>query len=326
MKALIIILLLSLIATFIALKESIKKVQGLEYSGKKDLGLIVPDLHKKEKPLIPKTGGIGVIVGLTIGLTTSIGYVTFLTDNTPIGLLAILSTILIIGFLGFIDDIIQIRQLLRTFAPTIASLPLIAIKAGTSVMLVPFIGPIDFGAFYYALVALGVTGASNATNMLAGYNGLETGTALIIFTSLLIYGLHIGTPMIISLTLASAIGTYLALLYYNIYPAKVIPGMSNYVIGAVIASIAIIGNMQRVAIMMFPLFFIELILKAREKFKNKWWGELTEDGKLKPASDKIETIPQAIMKIHGSVSEKKLVAEIWLIQILISASVLIYLW
>lgn len=326
MIAIMIVFLSSLVASFIALKESIKEVKELDYTGKKDLGLIVPDLHKEDEPLIPKVGGIGIIAGLVIGLTASIGYVTFLTSEPATGLLGILATILIIGFLAFIDDIVQIRQIIRAFVPTIASLPLIAIKAGVTAMTVPFFGKIEFGVLYYGLVALGVTGASNATNMLAGYNGLETGTALIIFTSLFAYSVHVGTSIIVPLALASAIGAYLALLYYNIYPAKVIPGMSNYIIGAVIASVAIVGNMERVAVMMFPLFFIEFLLKAREGFKNTWWGELTEDGKLKSASNKIETIPQAIMELHGSVSERILVAEIWAIQLVVSFSVLLYLW
>ncbi|MFW5902789.1 MAG: hypothetical protein ACOCTT_02800 [archaeon] len=98
---LVTVFLISFFSSFYTFKSLIKKVKEIEYSGKKDLGLIVPDLHKKEKPLIPKVGGLGVIAGLIIGIILSVGYMTFIVEETPLTLLAILTTILIIGLISF---------------------------------------------------------------------------------------------------------------------------------------------------------------------------------------------------------------------------------
>jgi len=55
-------------------------------------------------------------------------------------------------------------------------LPLVAIKVGKSFLKLPIFGHIEVGLFYpLLLVPLGVTGAANAVNMLAGFNGLEAG-------------------------------------------------------------------------------------------------------------------------------------------------------
>jgi hypothetical protein len=58
--------------------------------------------------------------------------------------------------------------------PIIAALPLMAIAAGETTMFIPFFGIINLGIIYSLIVIpIGVTGASNAFNMLAGFNGLE---------------------------------------------------------------------------------------------------------------------------------------------------------
>ncbi len=85
-------------------------------------------------------------------------------------ILAAFSTVMIVSLIGIFDDLISIKQGIKAFMPVFAALPLIALKEGFTVMKVPFIGFVDFGIYYHLiLIPLGITGAANAVNMLAGF-------------------------------------------------------------------------------------------------------------------------------------------------------------
>jgi len=109
-------------------------------------------------------------------------------------------------------------------------------------MRIPFVGLIDFGIFYsLVLVPLGITGAANAVNMLAGFNGLEVGMGMVAIGTLAIiaYLNGITTSLVI---LMAALGALVAALYYNWYPAKILVGdVGTLTIGAVVASAVIVG-------------------------------------------------------------------------------------
>jgi UDP-N-acetylglucosamine--dolichyl-phosphate N-acetylglucosaminephosphotransferase len=50
-----------------------------------------------------------------------------------------------------------------------AAVPMMVINAGRSTIALPFLGAVDLGLFYpLLLVPIGIVGASNAFNMLAG--------------------------------------------------------------------------------------------------------------------------------------------------------------
>jgi UDP-N-acetylglucosamine--dolichyl-phosphate N-acetylglucosaminephosphotransferase len=66
-----------------------------------------------------------------------------------------------------------------------AALPMMVINSGQSTMNLPIVGPMDLGILYPLLIVpLGIVGASNAYNMVAGYNGLEAGMGIIILSAL----------------------------------------------------------------------------------------------------------------------------------------------
>ncbi len=96
-------------------------------------------------------------------------------------------------------------------------------------------------------------GATNAFNMLVGYNGLEAGMGVIILAALGIISYSNGNTMA-TLIIVITISSLLAFLHYNKYPARVFPGDTlTYPIGAIVAIVAIVGNMERSAAMIFLL-------------------------------------------------------------------------
>jgi UDP-N-acetylglucosamine--dolichyl-phosphate N-acetylglucosaminephosphotransferase len=93
-------------------------------------------------------------------------------------------------------------------------------------------------------------------------------------------------------------------LRYNWYPGKVFPGDLNYTIGAVAACVAVLGNMEKFAILCFTPWVIEAVLKALSGFKAETFGVLQEDGTVKPREPKIRSLTHIVMRT-GRFTEKQ---------------------
>ena len=72
------------------------------------INLVVKDMNKKNTPLVPISGGLSVMSGIFTGLMIYIFIQTFYYKytSTLIYLLAGLISILMITFVGFLDDLI----------------------------------------------------------------------------------------------------------------------------------------------------------------------------------------------------------------------------
>lgn len=275
-----------------------------------DAGLTGVDLHKEGKPEVPEMGGLGIVVGVSAGSVLAIGAHAFLDiPFDVIGLLAVLATVLIVAFIGVFDDLLKISQLVKAFSPALAALPLIAIRAGETVLKVPLWGTINFGIYYpLVLVPLGITGAANAVNMLAGFNGMEVGVGLVAAGSLTVIAWFTGswTAFIILVVL---VGSLLATLWFNWPPASILIGdVGTLTIGALLASAVIIGNFETAGVIIIIPCFIDFLLKAASGFPSEHWaGEFnSEDGKLYCPDKYPMSFPQVIMKITGGLKERNL--------------------
>lgn len=294
------------------------------------IGLTDTDMNKKNIPVLPRSGGLAVANGLFAGIMTSIFVLTFFfkTKEGIIQLLAALISISTITFIGFIDDLLGtlgkqskfrgLRQWQKPLLVLPAAIPLMVVNSGTSTMHVPIIGTIYLGLLYpLILIPIAVVGAGNMVNLLAGFNGLETGMA-IIYTGMLGSFAYIhGRPVaatIAFITFASLLAFY----FFNKYPAKILPGDSlTYLLGAVLACIAILGDMEKkVLIAAFP-FFIEFALKLRGKLKKQSYGKY-KDGKVQSLYDKIYSLPH-IFTITGKYTEKQVVYFLVLIELLFAS-------
>jgi UDP-N-acetylglucosamine--dolichyl-phosphate N-acetylglucosaminephosphotransferase len=157
-----------------------------------------------------------------------------------------------------------------------------AISAGVTHMSIPFLGRIEFGILYpLLLVPVGMVGASNVVNMLAGFNGLEAGMGIIYLLALGLFSLiheSIGSTIFL-ITLAALVG----FIKFNWYPARILPGDSlTYLLGSMVAAGVIVGNIERSGILVILPFVIEFFLKLRSRFKASCLGKLRRDGKLDP--------------------------------------------
>ena len=277
----------------------------------KRAGIMGKNMNNDNQEEIAEMGGLVTAVGFGAGIVVAIALRSFFNLFLSISLtsiLAALATVLIVVIIGVFDDLVSIRQRVKAIMPAFAALPLMAIKEGYSLIRIPLVGMIDFGMFYpIILVPLGITGAANAVNMLAGFNGLEVGMGMVAVGSLAIIAYLIGqtTALII---LVAALGALLATLYYNWYPAKVLVGdVGTLSIGAVIASAVIIGNYEMAGVIIIIPYAIDFLIKAKNRFPGKnWWG-VHKDGKLYCPKSGPVGFCQLIMKVAGGISERNLV-------------------
>ena len=138
------------------------------------------------------------------------------------------------GLIGFFDDYIKVvkkRNLGLTVRQKLALQFLVAgaylyslYLAGTgSVTLIPFVGGVDAGVWYWALSLIGIVGMVNAVNFTDGIDGLNASVTFFVSASFLICaGLLKLVP--VGILCAAAAGGCLGFLVWNFNPAKVFMG------------------------------------------------------------------------------------------------------
>ncbi len=284
----------------------------------KKVGLVGRDINKPSKPEVANMGGVAVIAGTLGGALFYIGLNTFMLSQPEFNLIlfATISTIMIIAFIGLIDDLlgwkIGLSQLQKPLLTIPAALPMMVINAGHSSISLPVFGDINLGLLYPLLfVPIGVIGASNGFNMLAGYNGLEAGMGIVIVSAISLVAYFTGSGHVAMMG-AIVVAALLAFLFFNWYPAKVFPGNAfTYMVGAIIGSLAILANVEKLALIAFAPYFIDFILKTRSRMKAEEFGKVQEDGALLKPYEKYYGLPHIlidiIIKIKGKAYETDVV-------------------
>ena len=275
----------------------------------KKAGIVAKNMNSEKQEEIPEMGGLVIAAGFGAGIVFAIFLRTFFDLFLSVSLtsiLAVLSTVLIVVIIGVFDDLISMRQWIKAIMPAFAALPLMALKEGYSMMRIPFVGLIDFGIFYsLVLVPLGITGAANAVNMLAGFNGLEVGMGVVAVGALAViaYLNGITTSLVI---LMAVLGALVAALHYNWYPATVLVGdVGTLTIGAVIACAVIVGNYETAGVILVIPYVVDFLIKAKNGFPYSFG--VYREGKLYCPDSGPVGLCQLIMKICGGISERNLV-------------------
>lgn len=291
----------------------------------KKIGLIWEDMNKKNHPKdVAGSGGLIVLMGFVFGVLLYIAIKTFIikTEILTFEIFALLTTILLAGIIGFIDDIFGwvhggIPAKLRILLLAFASIPLVVINAGESTMM-----GIEFGLIYPLLfIPIGIVGATTTFNFLAGFNGLEASQGILILGALSLVTWFTGSTwltLICLVMIACLIGFYL----FNHYPAKIFPGDAlTYSVGSLIAIVAILGNIEKIAVFFFIPYILETGLKVRGKLKKESFAKVNSDGSLDNPYEKIYSLTHLslfiLKKLKKKVNEQDVVYLINLFQILI---------
>jgi UDP-N-acetylglucosamine--dolichyl-phosphate N-acetylglucosaminephosphotransferase len=301
----------------------------------KQIGLTALDVHKIDAPLVARSAGWITLIGTLTALSGLIFIQTFVYQNEglQIYILGAITTLLLITIAGFMDDLTKIqsktsykstetgahlKQWQRPLLILPAVIPLMVISAGNSIMNLPFFGEINFGILYpLVLVPIGIFGAANMVNNLEGLNGLSSGMGLVYTGMLGIYSVVNNSYLGAVLSFA-VFGSLLALWKFHKTPAKIHAGDSlTYFLGASLACIAILGNIEKAVVICSIPFFIELALKARKKFKVDTLGYVDEKSKIHSKYKKIYSIPHIWMRT-GRFTEKQIVYQLMLVELTFS--------
>ena len=303
------VVLVSFLATWVIARKWIRKAP--------EIGLIGFDMNKPRKPKVAEMGGICVVFGFVLSILIYIGLMTFyLHKQDYVEILAVFGTVLSMCIIGMMDDLLGWKKGLRQWQKPIftifAALPMMVINAGHSTMNLPIVGVMDLGIIYPLLIVpLGIVGASNAYNMVAGYNGLEAGMGIIILSALGYFALINGkqSALILAICMVSAL---IAFLYFNWFPAKVFPGDTmTYSVGALAACVAILGNMEKIAVVLFLPYAFDFIIQAAGGFRREAFAKVNEDGSLEMPYKSIYHLTHlaiAVLKqLKGKVYERDVV-------------------
>ena len=303
MLLLLLVSLFSFLVTFIAFPIIIPRLKKAGITGK--------NMNSEKQEEIPEMGGLVIVAGFCAGLILTI-FLEIIFGLLPavnlITLLATLSTVLMVALIGIFDDLISMKQIVKAFMPLLAALPLVAIEIGDTIMKIPFFGRVNFGIWYpLVLVPLGVTGATNAFNMLAGFNGLEVGLGIVCMVTVSIIAYIVGSvnALVISLTL---LGCLFAALFYNWYPAKILVGdVGTLSMGTILAVTVMVGDFETAGVILIIPFMVDFIIKAAHRFPSEGWWGIYKGGKLYCPEDRFVSLPQLIIKICGGIKEPHLV-------------------
>ncbi|HIH37837.1 glycosyl transferase family 4 [Candidatus Woesearchaeota archaeon] len=301
----------------------------------KKAGIAGKDMNKFHHPMIPEIGGLPVLCGFLLGLLVYVGYrAIFLGTMTYLAtILAATLTIVLMAMIGMIDDILGwklgLKQWQKPLFTLFAALPMMMINAGVDTMTLPFIGVIHLGIIYpLVIVPLAIVFAANAYNMLAGFNGLEAGQGMIILTTLGYIAWQYENLGYVAMLAALMVASLAAFILFNWYPAKIFPGDTlNYMVGAMIAIIAILGNVEKAALILFIPYIIEFFLKAKGRFKHETFGKPEKDGTIRRPYKKVYSLTHFFMVLSskgGKGREQTVVLSCFAVELLLVLIVILW--
>ena len=233
------------------------------------------DMHAK-KSGTPTMGGIIFLIGITV---TSLLYISF---ESKISLVC-LGVFLAFGLVGFLDDFLKIKHKqnlgLKAYQKIIFQLLISLIVAffaysngliGSSIYL-PFVNvEIDLGIFYIPFTSVVFLAVTNSVNLTDGLDGLAGGVSLgyIVNYSMILLSIIsslnlLGTNSLLieeytnlTLIMAAAIGSLLAYLLFNSFPAKIFMGdTGSLALGGLIACLNIFTK-QTLLIPILGIMFV----------------------------------------------------------------------
>lgn len=179
-----------------------------------DKGIYGIDINKAERPKIPEEGGVSI----TISFALSLVLFWYYFSNQIVA--PLLVTTPLICLLGFVDHFRNIKPYPKFFyTAVIGSIYTIYyIRMVPNSLLMNLLLIILIGVSYAILV--------NAYNLLAGFNGLESGITIIIGSSLALFFYLMGdhAEAAVSILLVSGYTVFWTL---NKYPAKIFIGDSG---------------------------------------------------------------------------------------------------
>ena len=248
-----------------------------------DSAPVFHELHKRKEGT-PTMGG--VLIWGTVVLLTLVFYVTdynFLSRGQtwlPMGVL------IFAGILGGVDDLfgvlrrgpngggmeMKLRWLLYLIIATISAW-WFYYKLEFQTINIPFIGDVSFGGWYLLFFIFIIVSTAFSANETDGLDGLAGGIFLTMFGAYGVIAFDQGR-MDLVVFIGAIIGSLVAFLWFNIFPARFFMGDTGSMsLGVVLGVIAMLTNTPFLLIPIGCIFVIESLSVIVQKISKKLTGK-----------------------------------------------------
>lgn len=235
---------------------------------------IGPNWHKNKQGT-PIMGGIMFIVAI-VSVTVISTVVYIMTGSQFIHIFfadipreitfifAGLGLALANGLIGFIDDFTKVvkkrnlgltavQKLVLQFIAAGAYLAVLGIAGFGTTTIIPFVGEVDLGIFYYIIAAIGIVGIVNSVNLTDGVDGLNGSVTFFACVAFMLISCMMSYLGVTAMSAASA-GACLGFLVWNFHPAKVFMGdTGSLFLGGLVCALAFATGMP---ILLLPIGII----------------------------------------------------------------------
>ncbi len=232
-----------------------------------------PSWHKNKQGT-PTMGGIMFIIGSSVAAVICIAFL-WLNGGAETQLMlvkVVAGALMAVGFgiVGFLDDYIsikkhrnlgltEIQKLILQFIIVGAYLLSVALAGGTTETVIPFLGTVDLGFFYYILAAVFIVGMVNAVNFTDGIDGLNTSVTLVVALVFSVIAMLLNRVGL-SLYAAAIVGAMIGFLFWNANPAKVFMGdTGSLFLGGAVCALAFGVNMPILLILIGIIYIVEIL-------------------------------------------------------------------
>lgn len=266
--------------------------------------------YKHKRPI-----GAGILLVVIIVILSLWSYSLLGINTNPAELFILLFAMLSFGLLGLYDDIRKNYNKERTgfFGLRWRHKLLIQIVLGVFIgfyfwlvlgydfLNIHWLGMVGLGFLYVPMAAFFVVAFSNAYNITDGLDGLSTGTLLICLVAFLALAsqlLHPSLAMFISIW----IGSLLAFLYFNVFPARVELGDTGVLaFGATLAVVGLLTGKILAMGVIGGIFITEVLSSLIQTLSKRYRGKKV-----------FAVAPLHLLFMYHGWEEPKVVARFWL--------------
>lgn len=222
-----------------------------------------PQAHLSKKGT-PTMGGIVIVISIII---TSLIFIKDFPQVLPVVII-----IVAFGIVGFLDDYIKVvkkrsmglrawQKFLLQIIITVGIIVYILIftDLGTQVM-IPFTGGmyVDFGWLFVPMLFIFIMGTVNGVNFTDGIDGLASGVTLVVAVFFTAASIKLGAGM--EGVSGAVIGSLLAFLIFNVYPARLFMGdTGSLALGGYVVAMACLMKMPIFIIVVGFIYLIEIV-------------------------------------------------------------------